>query len=76
VIENKPDDYPIRAAGLASSPERDMPLGPLRSVVIVTAGQKIGYVTDVADTAANQRAIVDLVRNADVAVHRGCIRGS
>jgi len=66
VIENKPDDYPIRVSGLVSSPERDRPLGALRSAVSVTAGQKIGYVTDVADTAANRRAIVELMRNADV----------
>ena len=67
VIENRPDDYPIRI-GLRSmtSGERAMPLGELRSAVTVTPGQKIGYVTDVADTAANRRAIVRLVQNADL----------
>jgi ribonuclease Z len=34
--------------------------------VTVTPGQKIAYVTDLADTAANRTAIVSLVRNADL----------
>lgn len=67
VIENRRDDYPIHV-GLRSktSDERSMLLGELRSVVTVTPGQKIGYVTDVADTVANRQTIVRLVRNADV----------
>ena len=32
----------------------------------VTPGQKIGYVTDVADTAANRKAIIELTQNADL----------
>ncbi len=32
----------------------------------VTQGQKIGYVTDVADTAENRRKIVRLIRGADL----------
>lgn len=43
-----------------------MRLGEIRSVVTVTPGQKIGYVTDVADTVANREAIIELVRNADL----------
>jgi len=43
-----------------------MPLAALRSVVTVTAGQKIAYVTDVADSPANREAIVRLVQNADL----------
>jgi ribonuclease Z len=42
------------------------PLGELREAVTVTAGQKIGYVTDVADTRANRDAIVALVEGADI----------
>jgi ribonuclease Z len=61
VIENRPDDDPVRVAD-----SRIMPLGALRSAVTVTAGQKIGYVTDVADTPANRSAIVQLVRDADL----------
>jgi ribonuclease Z len=67
VIENRPDDFPIRiSASKASSTGTDLPLGKLREVLTVTPGQKIGYVTDVADTADNRNAIVELVRNADL----------
>jgi len=67
IIENRRDDYPIRV-GLRSktSNERAMLLRELRSAVTVTPGQKIGYVTDVADTPANRQAIIQLVRNADL----------
>ncbi|WP_334656872.1 hypothetical protein [Sphingomonas panaciterrae] len=41
-------------------------LDDLRSLVSVERGQKIGYVTDVADTTANRRAIVALCRTADL----------
>jgi len=67
VIENRPNDYPIqvgKASKLSSGPA--IPLGELRPVITVTPGQKIAYVTDAADTVANRRAIIGLVRNADV----------
>ena len=61
IIENKPDDYPIR------TPDgRERSLESLRRVLTVTQGQKIAYVTDVADTAANRKAIIALVQNADI----------
>jgi ribonuclease Z len=41
-------------------------LGELRDAVAVTPGQKIGYVTDVADTPANRSAILALVAGADI----------
>jgi ribonuclease Z len=67
VIENLPDDHVIHVGG---SPRTDggtaMPLGALRDVLTVTPGQKIAYVTDVADTPANRDAIIGLVRGADV----------
>jgi ribonuclease Z len=67
VIENKPDDYPIRVGARSKPPDdRAMPLGNLRTAVTVTPGQRIGYVTDAADTAANRRTIVRLVQSADV----------
>ena len=67
VIENRPDDFPIRiSSSEKSSNEHDMPLGRLRDVLTLTPGQKIGYVTDVADTADNRKAIVELVENADL----------
>jgi len=67
VVESRPDDYPIRV-GLRSETanERVMPLGELRSAVTVTPGQKVAYVTDVADTPGNRQAIIRLARNADV----------
>lgn len=67
VIDNKPDDTAIRIASRAwATDARAMPLGALRGVVTVAAGQKIVYVTDAADTAANRKAIVQLARNADL----------
>lgn len=62
VIENRPDDQIIRIG----SSDRAMPLKHLRTVLTVTPGQKVAYVTDAADTTANRRAIAELVKNADV----------
>jgi ribonuclease Z len=67
VIENRPDDFPVRInSSMTGANEHDMPLGKLRDVLTVTPGQKIGYVTDVADTSGNRKAIVELVANADL----------
>lgn len=67
VIENRPDDYPIRVGSRPmTSGEQEIPLGRLRDVLTVTPGQKIAYVTDAADTVANRRAIIGLVQNADL----------
>ena len=64
VLENRSDDELI-VVGVTPTVHR-MPLGLLRKVVTVTAGQKIAYVTDAADTLANRDAIVTLARNADL----------
>ena len=64
VLEGLPDDHMIEIAQPASG--RMMPLGDLRSVLTISPGQKIGYVTDAADTASNRQAIIDLVRGADL----------
>jgi ribonuclease Z len=66
VIENRPDDQPIRIGPRAGGQDLQMRLGALRSVVTVTPGQKIAYVTDAADTAANREAIIKLARGADL----------
>lgn len=66
VVEGLPDDHIIKLPPSERSPERAMPLGALRDVLTVTPGQKIGYVTDAADTPANRQAIIDLVRGADL----------
>src|ERR1039458_5233794 len=67
VIENRPSDHLIRIGSRPTSPDvRELPLGTLRSVLTVTRGQKIGYVTDAADTPANRTAIIRLAQNADL----------
>jgi ribonuclease Z len=67
VMENRSDDFPVRISpSMTSSNELDVPLGKLRDVLTITPGQKIGYVTDVADTADNRKAIVELVKGADL----------
>jgi ribonuclease Z len=67
VIEGKPDNTPIAIEGPhGAAGARTVPLGAARPAVTVTPGQKIGYVTDVADTPANREAIVRLVRDADL----------
>ena len=65
VAEGRRDDHLIRIDGTGAEPAL-VELGRLRDVLTVTAGQKIGYVTDVADTAQNRAAIITLVRDADV----------
>jgi ribonuclease Z len=65
VVERRADDHLIHIDETATS-ARFVPLGSLRDVLTVTAGQKIAYVTDVADTPANRAAIVALVQNADI----------
>lgn len=47
-------------------PSGEEPLGTLRDLVSVEPGQKLAYVTDVADTPANRAAIADLARGADL----------
>jgi len=47
------------------TPRGPMPLGQLRDLVTISRGQKIAYVTDVADSAANRALIAELASNAD-----------
>jgi ribonuclease Z len=54
------DDTPIPL------PRGQAPLGDLRDLVSVEPGQRIAYVTDVADTPANRAAIADLAHCADL----------
>ncbi len=65
VVEARPDDFPIAIEPAAAGGPAALPLGTLRDVVTVTPGQKIAYVTDVADTPRNREAIVALARGAD-----------
>jgi ribonuclease Z len=66
VVERRADDHLVQIDGPATSDDRLVPLGSLRDLLTVVAGQKIAYVTDVADTPANRAAIVPLVQNADI----------
>jgi ribonuclease Z len=67
VVEGRPDDFPIRVAAAGSEgTAHETPLGALRDLVTVTPGQKVAYVTDVADTPRNREMIVRLARGADV----------
>jgi ribonuclease Z len=66
VVEHRADDHLIQIDGPATTDRGFEPLGSLRDLVTVTAGQKIAYVTDVADTPGNRAAIVAFVHDADV----------
>ncbi len=60
VIEGKPGDHPIVLADGSTEA-----LGTLRDLVTISQGQKIAYVTDVADTPSNRAVIVKLAEGAD-----------
>jgi len=66
VINGLPDDHTIEVPAYKQQLARKISLGDLRAVLTVTPGQKIGYVTDAADTPANRQAIIGLVRGADL----------
>lgn len=67
VLEDRPADHLIRVpTGPRSVKMRELPLAALRGLLTVTRGQKIAYVTDIADTAANRAAAVNLARDADL----------
>ncbi len=66
VIENRLNDFLIHIGGRSATSRPTIPLGAMRDVLTITAGQKIGYVTDVADTPENAKAIVQLVQGADL----------
>jgi ribonuclease Z len=69
VIDDRPPDHLIRVGprpGYSDDPDMMLPLGQLRHAVSVIPGQKIGYVTDVADSKANRKAIIELVNKADL----------
>lgn len=61
VIHEAPDDQLIEVPG-----KGPMPLGELRGLVTLSRGQKIAYVTDVADTPSNRAAIAELAAGADL----------
>src|SRR4051812_2646417 len=66
VAEGRGGDFP------PDTPNGPEPLGALRPLLSVTPGQKIAYVTDVADTPANREKIADLARGADTFFLESC----
>ena len=66
IVEGRGDDHLIHIDGPTASDDRVERLGSLRDLLTVTTGQKLVYVTDVADTPANRDAIIALARNADI----------
>jgi ribonuclease Z len=67
VIENRSDDFTLRIdCNSTTKNVRELSMAELRSVLTVTPGQKLAYVTDAADTAANRKSIIALVVHADV----------
>ena len=65
-VEERPDDCPISVDGPAAPADHVLPLGELRDLLTVAIGQKLAYVTDVADTPENRAAITELARGADI----------
>jgi ribonuclease Z len=61
IIAGEPDDYLICTAS-----DDCRRLGELRELVTVSRGQKLAYVTDVADTPANRMVIERLAEGADL----------
>jgi ribonuclease Z len=61
VLDGASDDTPISLPDGSTAP-----LASLRDLVTISEGQVVAYVTDVADTATNRRAIADLARGADL----------
>jgi ribonuclease Z len=66
ILDGRPDEWPV------PTPEGPAPLGELRELVSVGPGQKVAYVTDVADSPRNRSAIADLARGADLFFLESC----
>lgn len=68
VLEGRPGDHPVPVFARASEAEGapTLPLSALREAVGVTPGQRVAYVTDIADTPANRAAASELARGADL----------
>ncbi|HEX8584399.1 MAG TPA: hypothetical protein VF680_08315 [Allosphingosinicella sp.] len=67
VLDGRGDDWPVSLpdGGTAA-------LGDLRGLLSVGPGQKIAYVTDVADTPGNRARIAELARDADTLFLESC----
>jgi ribonuclease Z len=60
VLEARADDWPVELPDGGSAP-----LASLRDLTSISPGQKIAYVTDVADSPANRDRIAVLAKGAD-----------
>ena len=67
VLEGRPDSFEVELAGGVRAPLRG-----LRDLISLSEGQKIAYVTDVADTPANRLAIAELAHRADTLFIESC----
>jgi ribonuclease Z len=61
VLADAADDHPVPLPDGTVAP-----LGELRDIVTISRGQKVAYVTDVADTPKNRTAISALAEEADL----------
>ncbi|HEY0130956.1 MAG TPA: MBL fold metallo-hydrolase [Allosphingosinicella sp.] len=66
ILEGRPDEWPVE------TPAGPAALAGLRDLVSLGPGQKVAYVTDVADSPRNRAAIADLARGADVFFLESC----
>ncbi len=66
ILEGRPDEWPVE------TPTGPVALAELRDLATLGPGQKLAYVTDVADSPANRAAIADLARNADLFFLESC----
>ena len=61
VADGLPDDHPVAVDGVGPRL-----LGALRDIVTVTPGQRLAYLTDLADTPDNRARAIALARGADL----------
>lgn len=69
IFEGKPDATPVRIAYRENGAKkvRVTPLGDLKNdLVMISPGQKIGYIVDTVFNDTNKKRIVDLIRGADL----------
>jgi ribonuclease Z len=70
ILRNEPDDTLIRVSrkeGREESGEKFIPLGELKATIVkITPGQKITYITDVIYNEENARKIVRLAEASDL----------
>ncbi len=69
IFEEKPDDFLVRVPKSRNGNKgfSELPLGQLKKdLVMLSPGQKIGYVVDTVYNETNKARIVDLVREADL----------